>query len=83
MPELIDSCLNYIHENITEIVQKSENIPTYKSHLAKKLARLVPVSTLNNIEDENDVLVSRLFKKKLELFFEDQDNLLNHCSECD
>ncbi len=52
MPELIDSCLEYIHNNIVEIVQKSENIPTYKSHLAKKLAKLVPVTILNAIDDE-------------------------------
>jgi hypothetical protein len=39
MPELIDSCLDYIKTNLAEIVEKSENIPTYKSHLAKKLAR--------------------------------------------
>lgn len=71
MPELIEACLNYIRDNIREIVEKSENIPTYKSHLAKKLARLVPIETLDNLPGSRDQLVSRLYKKKLELFFED------------
>jgi hypothetical protein len=83
MPELIDACLNYIKDNIREIVEKSENIPTYKSHLAKKLARLIPIETLDALPDSRDQLVSRLYKKKLELFFEDTENLLNHCVICD
>ncbi len=71
MSELIESCLSYIHKNLGEIVEKSENIPTYKSHLAKKLAKLVPIDALDLITDDWDVLISWLYKKKLELFFED------------
>ncbi len=54
MPELIEACLEYIKKNIHEIIEKSENIPTYKSHLAKKLARLVPIETLDALPDSRD-----------------------------
>ena len=82
MPDLIDSCLFYIRDNIKEIVDKSENIPTYKRHLAKRLAKLIPIEMLDALSDSRDQLISRLYKKKLELFFEDQENLLNHCTIC-
>jgi deoxyadenosine/deoxycytidine kinase len=82
MPELIDVCLDFIKNNMQEIVQKSEVIPTYKSHIAKKLARKIDIRDLNELIDPKDLLLSRLYKKKLELFFEDQMNLLHRCTLC-
>jgi len=38
MPDLIEQCLDYIKDNIFEIVEKSDSIPMYKSHIAKKLS---------------------------------------------
>jgi uncharacterized membrane protein len=38
MPDLIEVCLDYIKDHLSEIIEKSDSIPTYKSHLAKKLA---------------------------------------------
>ena len=83
MHELVDSCLNYIRDNLTEIVEKSDSIPTYKSHIAKKLAHKIDILDLDKIEESKNLLISRLYKKKLEIFFEDTENLLNHCVICD
>ena len=82
MPELVETCLNYIKDHLQDIINVPCNIPTYKSHLAKKLARIISIDQLDSIEKTNDVLISRLYKKKLELFFEDPQNLLNKCEVC-
>ena len=82
MPDLVETCLNYIRDHLQDIVNLASNIPTYKSHLAKKLASIVTIDQLDKVDKSNDVLISRLYKKKLELFFEDSDNLLNRCSIC-
>jgi len=79
MPDLIEVCLDFIRDNLNEIIQKSESIPTYKSHIAKKLAWKISLTTLDALKDPKDVMASRLYKKKLELFFEDPLNLLNWC----
>lgn len=83
MPELIDECLDYIKDNISDVIEKSDTIPTYKSHIAKKLARKIPIEVLDRLHDPKDVLVSRLYKKKLEIFFEENENLLQRCMICD
>lgn len=49
MPELIDQCLEYIKDNIYEVVEKSDTIPTYKSMLIKKLARKIPIEVLDSL----------------------------------
>jgi hypothetical protein len=83
MPDLIEQCLDFIKDNIYEIVEKSEAIPTYKSHIAKKLARKISIEILDKVNDPRDVLLSRLYKKKLEIFFEEPENLLMKCMICD
>ena len=64
------------------MIEKSESIPTYKSHIAKKLAKKITIQELDTLYDPKDLLVSRLYKKKLEVFFEDPMNLLNRCVIC-
>jgi len=83
MPELIEQCLDFINDNIFDVLKSSEAIPTYKGHIAKKLARKVPISILDKVVDPRDMLVSRLYKKKLEIFFEEPENLLLKCMVCD
>lgn len=58
MPELIEECLEYIKNNIHEVVEKSDTIPTYKSHIAKKLARKIPIEVLDRLNDPRDLFVS-------------------------
>jgi len=61
---------------LKEILAQKEAIPSYKSHVAKNIARKVPIKTLDSLIDEKDAILSRLYKKKLELYFENPYNLL-------
>lgn len=37
---------------------------------------------MNEIEDKKDKLKSKLFMKKLEFLFDDENNMLNRCANC-
>lgn len=51
-------------------------VPPFKSHLAKQLAKIINIEELDKLGDRKNYLISRLYKKKLEIYFEDSDNLL-------
>jgi hypothetical protein len=52
------------------------------SNLVKRLAGKVDVETLDKLHDRKDKLRSKLFMKKLELIFENTENLLHRCIHC-
>ena len=70
MKDLVEECLIFIKTHLKEIVKWNDNIPAFKSHLAKKLANEVSIEDLDALGDKKNYLLSRLFKKKLEIFFE-------------
>ena len=39
MPNLLNLCIEYFIENIELLLKQKEPMPTYKSHLAKSIAR--------------------------------------------
>lgn len=39
MPKLTNMCIEFIVHNIKEILMQKEPIPSYKSHIAKSIAR--------------------------------------------
>ncbi|CAI2375152.1 unnamed protein product [Moneuplotes crassus] len=86
MPKLADMCLEYIVDNIKHLLLQKDPIPTYKSHIAKNIARKFCEKQmdayLDSLTDEKDMILSRLFKKKLELYFEDSRNMLFKCKLC-
>jgi hypothetical protein len=47
------------------------------------MARNISVEVSDSLKDKKDKLTSKLFMKKLELLFEDESNMLNHCIYCD
>ena len=51
--------------------------------MAKKLAKFISLDELEKLKDKKDRLQSRLFKKKLEIYFEDDANMLYSCAYCD
>lgn len=79
MKDVVEEWLLYIKNNLEQIVNSNVNIPPFKSHLAKQLAKIVPVSALSQIGDQKNYLTSRLYKKKLEIYFEESSNLLTRC----
>jgi len=57
-------------------------VANYKSHIAKKIAEKISIQVLDKLVDPNDLVFSRIYKKKLEIFFETPQNLLNLCEDC-
>lgn len=82
MKDLVQEWLSFITNNLADIVKVNESTPPYKSHLAKELAKMISIDTLDSLGDKKSYLLSRLYKKKLEMFFENPDNLLCRWVEC-
>ena len=64
------------------VISEGEQVHMYKSHIAKKIAKQMTIEQLDQVLDPDDVIFSRLYKKKLEIFFEQSANLLNYCQNC-
>ena len=52
------------------------------SALVKRLAGKLSLYELNDLHDKKDKLTSKLFMKKLEYLFEDEQNMLHRCVNC-
>jgi hypothetical protein len=50
--------------------------------MVKRLAGNLNLYQLDEVEDSEDKLLSKLFMKKLEFLFEDKKNMLNRCEDC-
>ena len=79
MTNLIQFCIDFISKNINMVISEGEQVHMYKSHIAKKIAKQMTIEQLDQVLDPDDVIFSRLYKKKLEIFFEQSANLLNYC----
>jgi hypothetical protein len=49
MHDLINHCVKYICENINTVIAIGENIASYKSNVAKKIAKLITIEALDNV----------------------------------
>lgn len=52
------------------------------SILVKRLAAKVEIEMLENLVDKKDKLKSKIFMKKLEILFQDSQNMLQRCAHC-
>jgi hypothetical protein len=82
MADLLSYCVKFIAQNLNEVIEKGESVHLYKSSIAKKISKVVDLDILDKVFDPDDVIFSRLYKKKLEIFFEDTSNLLYLCKHC-
>ena len=76
MPKLIEESIRFVVEHLQEIVQLPIDLNCLSSSMAKKLAKHIPLDDLEKLKDKKDRLQSRLYKKKLEIYFEDEANML-------
>ena len=83
MENLIQECVFFIQGNLEEIVKNTNNSMQLKPHLAKRIALGISISELDNLGDEKHYLISRLYKKKLEIYFDEPDNLLKKWKLCE
>ena len=52
------------------------------SSLVKRLAGKVEIESLDGLKDKKDKLKSKIFMKKLEILFQDSQNMLQRCAHC-
>lgn len=82
MTDLVNYCVKYISDNINSVIALGEGVNSYKSNIAKKIAKIITIENLDRIHDQKDVIFSWIYKKKLEIFFESSENLLYICESC-
>ena len=82
MPVLVEEAVRFVAANIHEIIGLPIDMNCLNSSLVKKLAQHVSVEDLHTLKDKKDKLMSKLYMKKLELLFEDEQSTLNRCVYC-
>ena len=79
MKPLVQSALEYIADNLQEIILLPIDMSCMNSVLVRQLASIVDVAILETLNDRKDKLRSKLYMKKLEVTFEDEQNYLVRC----
>ena len=82
MAGLVEESLVYVNENLQEILQLPIDMNCMNSSLVKRLAGKVEIEELDKLQDKKDKLKSKLFMKKLEILFQDNQNMLQRCAHC-
>lgn len=82
MAPLVEESLHFVASNIHDIIGLPIDMNCLNSSLIKKLANKITIEDLDILKDKKDKLTSKLYMKKLELLFEDENNMLNRCVYC-
>lgn len=82
MAALISKCVEFVISHIHEVVSLPIDMNCLNSTLLKKIAASLDIEELDKLKDWRDKLVAKLFKKKLELLFDDEANALFLCLFC-
>lgn len=51
MNDLVNYCVKYISENINSVIALGEGVNSYKSNIAKKIAKIITIENLDRIHD--------------------------------
>ena len=82
MTDLVEESLLFVYKNLNEIILLPIDMNCMNSVLIKRLAGKISLYDLNEIQDKKDKLMSKLFMKKLEYLFEEDNNTLHRCVNC-
>lgn len=82
MQPLVDRALEYIADNLQEIILLPIDMSCMNQTLVKSLAAITEVAILETLNDRKDKLRSKLYMKKLECAFEDREKYLLRCVNC-
>jgi hypothetical protein len=82
MAHLVEESSNFVAANIHEIISLPIDMNCLNSTLVKRLAELISIHDLNVLRDKKDKLTSKIYMKKLEILFEDEQSTLNRCVYC-
>jgi hypothetical protein len=72
MEPLVTKALDYIADNLQEIILLPIDMSCMNQQLVKQLAALTDIQILETLNDRKDKLRSKLYMKKLEVAFEDR-----------
>lgn len=82
MEPLVQTALDYIADNLQEIILLPIDMSCMNQQLVKRLASITDVCILETLNDRKDKLRSKLYMKKLEGAFEDPKQYLLRCVHC-
>lgn len=82
MATLIEESIRFVATHIHDIIGLPIDMNCLSSPLVKRLAEFISVEDLDTLKDKKDKLTSKLFMKKLELLFEDEQSMLHRCVYC-
>ena len=82
MAPLVEESVRFVSKNIHDIISLPIDMNCLNSTLIKKLAQHISLDDLDSLKDKKDKLTSKVYMKKLELLFEEEQNLLNRCVYC-
>jgi hypothetical protein len=82
MAHLVSESVDFVSKNIHEIIGLPIDMNCLNSVLVKHLAEKISLEDLEVLKDKKDKLTSKLYMKKLELLFEDEQSALNRCVYC-
>ncbi len=76
MSGLVEESLDYVAANLQDILLLPIDMNCMNSALVKRLAGKVEIDVLDSLKDKKDKLKSKIFMKKLEILFQDNQNML-------
>jgi uncharacterized tellurite resistance protein B-like protein len=65
MKVLVDECINFVVDNIHDVVRLPIDMNCLNQNLIKRIANLITIERLDDLVDKRDKLTSKLFMKKL------------------
>ena len=80
MEPLVEKSLHFLAENLQTVVNLPLDMSCINESLVKRLASIVTVNTVDDLNDRKDKLRSKLFMKKLEAHF--NEHPLSRCVHC-
>lgn len=83
MARLVDECVKFIKENLSDVVRLPIDMNCLNANLIKKISNIVSIDELINLKDRKDKLTSKIYMKKLEALMEEgESNTLYRCFYC-
>ena len=82
MADLVEESLSFVSKHLQDILLLPIDMNCMNSQLVKRLSAKVDLEALDMLKDKKDKLKSKIYMKKLELLFEQPENMLHRCVNC-
>jgi len=82
MHTLVRLCLDYLKQNINDVVRLPIDLGCLNDDLLVELAKLFMADELERIRDKKDKLLSRLYQKKLDVLLAQESSNIHRCTLC-